>query len=239
MREVIPGVFQLSRWWDQADLGSNVYLIDTGGELALVDTGFKGKEPIIIERVRGLGYSSSRIASIIITHHHTDHTGGLAGLVEITGARVVAHAADAPYIDGRLPQPGPSRPGWLCRAARPFQHLLATQPVKVDHEVADGDELPLAGGIRVLHTPGHTPGSMCIFLKSNGVVFTGDLLAQRFGLKWPSIPFTTDVAQLRRSARKLAGQEFESACFGHGSPIKVNAGRRIRRFAAHSPSVSD
>jgi glyoxylase-like metal-dependent hydrolase (beta-lactamase superfamily II) len=230
MQQVLPGVFQLSRWWDQADLGSNVYLIDADGELALIDTGFRGREQLIIERVRRLGYSTSRISSIIITHHHTDHTGGLAGLVEITGARVVAHRADAPYIDGRLPQPGPSHPLWFSRVASPFQYMLATRPAVVDIQVSDGDELPLAGGIRILHTPGHTPGSICLFLECSGTVFTGDLLAQRFGLKWPSIPFTVDVAQLRRSVRKLAGYEFESACFGHGSPIKKDADRRIRRF---------
>jgi glyoxylase-like metal-dependent hydrolase (beta-lactamase superfamily II) len=205
-------------------------LIDADGELALIDTGFQGREQLVVERVRGLGYSTSSISSIVITHHHTDHAGGLARLVEITGARVIAHAADAPYIDGRLPQPGPSRPQWLHRAASPFRHLLATRPVRVDVEVADGDELPLAGGMRILHTPGHTPGSICILLGRHATVFTGDLLAQRFGLKWPSIPFTADVVQLRRSARKLGGYEFESACFGHGSPIKNHADRRIRRF---------
>ncbi len=233
----MPGVFQLSRWWDQADLGSNVYLIDTGGELTLVDTGYKGKELLIIERVRSLGYSAARITAIIITHHHPDHIGGLAGLVKLTEAKVVAHAGDAPFIDGRLPQPGPSHPGWLRRAASPFNRLLATRPVDVDNEVDDGDELPLAGGIRILHTPGHTPGSICVFLKRSGVVFTGDLLAQRFGLKWPSIPFTADVDQLRHSVKKLAGHEFESACFGHGSPIRVKADERVRRFAGLSHTV--
>jgi len=231
MQQVLPGVFQLSRWWDQGDLGSNVYLIDAGGELALIDAGYKGKESLIIQRVQQLGFSPSRITAIIVTHHHPDHIGGLAGLVQMTGARVIAHALDAPFIDGRLPQPGPSRPGWLRRAAQPFKGLLVTLPVNVDIAVADGDELPLAGGIRILHTPGHTPGSICIFRKRDGVVFTGDLLAQRFGLKWPSIPFTHDVAQLKHSVRKLAGHEFESACFGHGSPIRVNAGVRVRRFA--------
>jgi len=230
MQQVIPGIFQLSRWWDQADLGSNVYLVDAGGELALVDAGFTGREQIIAQRVRGLGYSPSRISYIVITHHHTDHTGGLAGLVEITGAKVVAHEADAPYIDGSLPQPGPCRPEWLRRAARPLQHMLVTQPVRVAVRVADGDELPLAGGIRILHTPGHTPGSICIFLKTRSAVFTGDLLAQRFGLKWPSMPFSVDVAQLKQSARKLAEHKFESACFGHGSPIKTDADKRVRRF---------
>ena len=237
MKEVVPGVFQLSRWWDQADLGSNVYLIDTGGELLLVDTGYKGKELLLIERVRSLGYSASRITAIILTHHHPDHIGGLAGLVKLTKAKVIAHAADAPIINGRLPQPGPSRPAWLHRASYPFNRMLATRPVDVDIEVIDGDELPLAGGIRILHTPGHTPGSICVFLKRSGVVFTGDLLAQRFGLKWPSIPFTADVDQLRHSVKKLTAHEFESACFGHGSPIRMKADERVRRFAGLSHTV--
>ncbi len=238
MQEVIPGVFQLSRWWDQADLGSNVYLIAAGGELMLVDAGFKGRESLIMKRVRSLGYSPSGITTIIITHHHPDHVGGLAGLVEITKARVVAHAADAPFIDGRMPQPGPSRPDWLRRAAHPFNRMFATRPVHVDIEVVDGDELPLAGGMRILHTPGHTPGSICVFLRRSEAVFTGDLLAQRFGLKWPSIPFTADVSQLRHSVRKLAGHEFQSACFGHGSPIRVKADARVRRFAGLPASAS-
>ena len=59
----------------------------------------------------------------------------------------------------------------------------------------DGDELPVAGGIKILHTPGHTPGSICIFLRQKGAVMTGDLLAQRSGIKLPSMPFTVDVAQ--------------------------------------------
>ena len=237
MQEVIPGVFQLSRWWDQADLGANVYLVDAGDELTLVDVGYKGKESLIIKRVCSLGFSPSCITAIIITHHHPDHTGGLAGLVEITKAKVIAHAADAPFIDGRLSQPGPSRPAWLRRAARPLNGLLATRPVKVDIEVGDGDELPLAGGIRILHTPGHTPGSICVFLKRDSAVFTGDLLAQRFGIKLPSIPFTVDVDRLRRSIARLADQEFSTACFGHGSALTGDADKRVRRFAGLPPTV--
>jgi len=231
MTEIVPGIFQLSGWWDQADLGSNVYLVAAGDGLTLIDAGYKGKELLVTRRVLSLGYSPSRITAIIITHHHPDHVGGLAGLVEITKARVIAHTADAPYIDGRLPQPGPSRPGWLRRAIRPLAGLLATRPVKVDTEVADGDELPLAGGISIMHTPGHTPGSICVFLRERGVVFTGDLIAQRFGIRLPSIPFTVDVDQLKRSIKRLAGQEFSTACFGHGSALTGDADKRVRSFA--------
>jgi glyoxylase-like metal-dependent hydrolase (beta-lactamase superfamily II) len=231
MLEVIHHVYKLSGWWDQADLGSNVYLIVAEGTLTLVDAGFRGKTRQILKRVYELGFSPSRIGHIIVTHHHPDHIGGLAALKDVTRAKVIAHSADAAYIDGRLPQPGPFRPPWLRTVVRPIAGRLKTGPVTVDIQVEDGDELPVAGGIKILHTPGHTPGSICIFLKDRGAVMTGDLLAQRSGVKLPSMPFTRDVEQEFASIKKLAGQEFETACFGHGSPLRKGAGKRVAEFA--------
>lgn len=236
MTEIVTGIFKLSGWWDQADLGANVYLIAGADDLVLVDAGFRGKEHEILRRVYRLGFPPARIKTIIVTHHHPDHVGGLSRLKELTGASVIAHSADAPYIDGRLSQPGPQRPGWLRRMSGLFEGFLGTAPVAVDIEVKDGDELPAAGGIRILHTPGHTPGSICVFFRDRGVVFTGDLLAQRFGIKLPSIPFTVDVDQLRRSIGRLAGQEFSAACFGHGSALTGDADKRVRRFAISQAS---
>jgi glyoxylase-like metal-dependent hydrolase (beta-lactamase superfamily II) len=231
MLEVIHHIYKLSGWWDQADLGSNVYLIVAEGTLTLVDAGFSGKTRQILKRVYELGFSPARIGHIIITHHHPDHIGGLAALKEITRAKVIAHSADAPYIDGRLPQPGPFRPPWLRAVAGSIAGRLKTGPVAVDIPVEDGDELPVAGGIKIMHTPGHTPGSICIFLKSRGAVMTGDLLAQRAGVKLPSMPFTLDIGQEFASIKKLAGQEFETACFGHGSPLQKGAGKQVAEFA--------
>jgi glyoxylase-like metal-dependent hydrolase (beta-lactamase superfamily II) len=229
--EIVAGVFQLSGWWDQADLGANVYLVAAGSGLTLVDAGFRGKEQLILRRVESVGFSPAKIRHIIVTHHHPDHIGGLARLKETTGAEVIAHSADVPYINGRLEQPGPQRPAWLRAISGHLGKMLYTQPVEVDLEVRDGDELPAAGGVSIMHAPGHTPGSMCIFLRDRGVVFTGDLLAQRFGIKLPSIPFTVDVGQLKQSIARLAGRDFGTACFGHGSAIKVEAANRVRSFA--------
>lgn len=231
MQEVIHHVYKLSGWWDQADLGSNVYLIVSEGTLTLVDAGYRGKTRVILKRVYELGFSPSRIANIIITHYHPDHIGGLAELKNVTQAGIIAHSADVPYIEGNLPQPGPFRPAWLRSIAGPVVKSLQTVPVKVDITVRGGDELPVAGGIRILHTPGHTPGSICIFLKDRGAVMTGDLLARRFGVKLPSMPFTAEVNQEFASIQKLAGQEFETACFGHGPPLRQGADRCIREFA--------
>lgn len=229
--EVVRNVYKLSGWCDQADLGANVYLVADSGHLTLVDAGFPGRAGVILQRIRRLGFSPHRIRHIVITHHHPDHVGGLSALKQATNADIIAHTGDVPYIEGALPQPGPCRPAWLRASSAPFARLLRTEPVKVDIAVKDGDELPVAGGIKILHTPGHTPGSICILFRDKGVMMTGDLLAQRFGIKLPSMPFTVDVPQELGSIKKLAGEDFEVACFGHGSPLTKRASARVRAFA--------
>ncbi|MHB8086062.1 MAG: MBL fold metallo-hydrolase [Dehalococcoidia bacterium] len=230
MIEVIQGVYKISGIWDQADLGANVYLLALGGQFTLVDAGYRNKYRQILKRIYSLGFAPTRIRHIIITHHHPDHVGGLAALKEVTGAKSIAHILDAPFIDGRLPQAGPSRPDWLKRSSGIFSRMLATPPAGVDIEVADGDELPIAGGIKIIHTPGHTPGSICIYLKQEGLVFTGDLLARRLGIKLPSMVFTADIEHEMDSIRKLAELDFDTACFGHGFPIRKDAGKKVAEF---------
>ncbi|MGA2367556.1 MAG: MBL fold metallo-hydrolase [Dehalococcoidia bacterium] len=231
MMEVIQGVYKISAIWDQADLGANVYLLALGGGFTLVDAGYRNKYRQILKRIYSLGFAPTRIRHIIITHHHPDHSGGLAALKELTGAKAVAHKLDAPYIDGRLPQAGPSRPGWLNRRSGIFSRMLATPPAAIDIEVEDGDDLPVAGGIKIIHTPGHTPGSICLYLKREGLVFTGDLLARRLGVKLPSMVFTADIPQEMSSIQKLAALDFGTACFGHGFPLRKDAGKKVAEFA--------
>jgi glyoxylase-like metal-dependent hydrolase (beta-lactamase superfamily II) len=215
--------------------GANVFLL-VGNTLTLVDTGFRGRSVHILKEVTRLGYSPVDIASIIITHHHADHTGSLAALKEITQAEVFAHPADAPYIEGRLPQPGPARPEWLSNTLAPLHGLWATVPVAVDALVSDGDQLPILGGIKILHTPGHTPGSISLFLEKEGLVIVGDVLSNTFGLSLPSKAFTIDLAQEINSIRQLVDLDFNMICFGHGSPIKRKARDTIIDFASRIES---
>ncbi len=230
MDEIIPRVYQLSGIWGTGIWGANVFML-VGNSLTLVDTGFKGRSVGILKEVQRLGYSPSDIADIIITHHHADHVGNLAALKKVTPARVVAHPADAPYIDGRLAQPSPARPRWVSKILAPLYKLWDTIPVAVDILVNDGDELPILGGIRVLHVPGHTPGSICLFLQQERLVIAGDVLAHRFGLRLPSKAFTVDIAQEIRSVKRLASLDFDVICFGHGSPIMHNAHPVVIKFA--------
>lgn len=228
--QITSRVYQLSGPLGTGVTGANVYLL-VGDGLTLVDTGFWGRARRALRGVERLGYSPADIRRIVITHHHADHAGSLAALKALTGAEVVAHRADAPYIDGSLPQPGPSRPRWLGRVVAPLHRMWATAPAAVGTMVDEGSELPGAGGMMVLHTPGHTPGSISLLLREEGVVIVGDVLVHRFGLGLPTRFFTVDMSREIESVRRVAEQDFEIACFGHGRPLLKDARAAVTRFA--------
>jgi len=228
--EIIARVYLLSGFLGVGVWGANAYLLVDDG-LTLVDTGFFGSASRILKQIEELGYLPSDIKRIIITHHHADHVGSLAALKKVTQAEVIAHPADAPYIDGSLPQPGPARPQWLGKFLSRSGWLWATEPVAVDTLVNYDDELPILGGIKILHTPGHTPGSICLYLQSKKLLIAGDLLAHRFGLRLPSRAFTVDIDQEIQSVRRIANLEFDVICFGHGSPITHQAHQAVADFA--------
>ncbi len=231
MIQIITGVYLISSFLGIGAWGANAYLLVDDGDLTLVDTGLPGRADLILEQIEELGYSPSDVKRIIITHHHADHTGSLAVLKQATQAEVIAHPADAPYIDGTLAQPGPARPQWLSKLLARFSRLWATEPVAVDTLVNDGDELPILGGVKILHTPGHTPGSICLYLQNQKLLIAGDLLAHRLGLKLPSRSFTADIAQEIQSVNRVACLEFDVICFGHGSPIMHDAHQVVTDFA--------
>jgi len=228
-------IYQLSRLRGMGIWGANVFLL-VGDTLTIVDTGFKGRSVHILREVARLGYSPADITNIIITHHHADHTGSLAALKEVTQAKVIAHPADALYIDGSLPQPGPAKPEWLSDKLTPLYGLWATIPVAVDVLVNDGDELPILGGIKVLHTPGHTPGSISLFLEKEGLVIVGDVLSRTAGLSLPSKAFTIDVVQEIQSIRRVASLDFTLICFGHGLALSRKARQAVIDFASRIES---
>src|SRR5438093_10972365 len=111
--------------------------------------------------IREAGHQPSDVRHILVTHHHLDHTGSLAALAKETGATVYVHPADAAVVGGGA-MPPPPNPAKL--SGRTIGRLLLrigpkrADPATVDEEVVDGDELPFAGGMKVVHTPGHTAG---------------------------------------------------------------------------------
>jgi len=171
-----------------------------------------------------------------ITHHHADHSGSLAALISSTGAHAYIHPLDAPIVRGEQPAPGPNREILAGRLLGPLMARVTPklQTVDVLHETNDGDEVPAAGGMKAIHTPGHTAGHLSyLWPHKGGVLFAGDAAAHVFGLGPPvgivGGIFTEDMAAAKDSFRKLAAIEFDIACFGHGGVIKGKAHATFRR----------
>ena len=223
-RPVAPGVS-----WLEFPVG-NVYLWDHGDGLTLVDTGVPGSAEAILGALASLGRRPDAVTEIILSHFHRDHSGSAAELARRTGARVLAHPADAPVIRGQ--QPG--APPQLTELERPLAAMLfgdlaslpgaPPPPVEVDQEVSDGDRT--AGGGLVVGVPGHTPGSIALLVPHLGVLFCGDTIAASDGA--PILgPFNIDRLGAIESVRKQARLDFEVACFGHGAPLVGSASRKI------------
>lgn len=212
------------------DLGGvNVYLIEDGRELALIDTGFPGQSGAILSAVEGLGRRPTDLRHIVLTHAHPDHVGSAAALVTATGARTYMHRLDVPIAEGRIenrplePAPDPLMRGLfvLLSLSKPD-----VDPVRIDAPVGDGDVLPIAGGLSVVHAPGHCAGQVALHWRSRGVLFVADACANLLGLRHPL--GYEDRTQGLASLRRLAELDFATACFGHGRPLVANADERFR-----------
>jgi glyoxylase-like metal-dependent hydrolase (beta-lactamase superfamily II) len=132
-------------------------LVGQRGEAVLLDTGLVGEQWQIQRRLRQLGLGPRDVTAILLTHGHLDHAGNLAWAKAWTGAPIYAHPAEQAHLDGTFPYTGVNR--WCGRLERAGRAVLRVgAPARIDVSLADGDELPFWGGLRVVHLPGHTLG---------------------------------------------------------------------------------
>lgn len=229
--EVLPGVRRITIRMGYV----NAYLVD-GDELTLVDVGLPGLTKTFLKSIRDADRSPGDLRHIAVTHHHADHAGSLAALVaKVPKATVYAHPLDIPVITGEEPIPGPNPASRLGKVLGPV--VMRMQPkrleqVEIQQPVEDSAEIPAAGGMTVVHTPGHTAGHVSFLKPGNGgVLFVGDAAGNMFGrIGLPIGMFSEDMEQARESIRKIAGLEFDAACFGHGSVITGKAHAAFRRW---------
>src|SRR2546427_7933990 len=234
LETIAPGVHRILKGY------VNAYLIEADDGLTIVDCGMPKKAEKLMAAVREAGRSPDDVRTVLITHHHSDHVGSLAALVRATGAIVYVPALDAPIVRGERPAPPANKAVITGRLLGPLLARLepSVEPARIDVEVADRDSLPVAGGVTAIHTPGHTEGHTSFLLpRGGGVLFVGDAAGAKGSRAAPPVGlifgmFTEDLDEARRSFRKLAGLQFETAVFGHRKPPRAGARRAFRRGVA-------
>jgi glyoxylase-like metal-dependent hydrolase (beta-lactamase superfamily II) len=213
--------------------GGSVYLLASGEGLTLVDSGVIGDGDRIVAQLEQAGHAPSDVHTVVLTHAHGDHTGTAAELARRTSARIVAHRDEVPYIEqtGALPAASTAQRLMLWLADRVMYRLA---PCRVDRVVKDGDVLDALGGTRVIHMPGHTPGSIGLYQPERRILFCGDALFNanpmtgRPGLRLPPRFISVDSAQACDSVRRLSEMDVQVLCCGHGEPILDRATERMR-----------
>jgi glyoxylase-like metal-dependent hydrolase (beta-lactamase superfamily II) len=217
--EIVEGIHRV----DKASGRSNVYLIIDGPSLLIVDTGLPGNAKKTVEYIQKIGRQPNEVTTIIITHYHLDHTGSLKELQKLTKAKVAAHADDADYVSGNKPLPKPKN--LIIRAASSFMKLA---PTPVITQLKEGDKI---GGLTIIHTPGHTPGSIALLDTGRKALFVGDTLRLK-GDKVVAAPeqFAWDAGKEKESVRRIASLDFNVMLPGHGEPLTEKASEAVKKF---------
>jgi glyoxylase-like metal-dependent hydrolase (beta-lactamase superfamily II) len=201
--------------------------VDADG-LTLIDAGLPGTTKKILAYIASLGKSAQDVKRIVITHSDLDHIGGLAALQKATSARTYASQIEADAIAQGKPSRQIKPAGFSLRRIlfsllSPF---IKATPFQVHEIVAEGQTLPALGGLRVVETPGHTPGHISLFASSAGVLFCGDsMVSDEKGLLGSRPGITWDEARARESERKQATLGARIVCSGHGPVVMDAAGK--------------
>jgi glyoxylase-like metal-dependent hydrolase (beta-lactamase superfamily II) len=202
-------------------------LVDEDG-LTLIDAGMPGSEKKILGYLPDLGKNASDVKRIVLTHSDIDHVGGLAALAGASKARTYASGIEAEAIAVGKPSRQIQASGFSLR--RMLFALLSpffkAKPFKVDEILTEGQILPVLGGLRVVETPGHTPGHISLYAEKATVLFCGDSMVSDESRLHDSRPEVTwNADQARESVRKQANLGATIVCSGHGPVIRDASGR--------------
>jgi len=217
--EIIPGVHRID-----GVKGANCYLVILGEKLLLIDTGMPSSGDKITNYIKEIGKQPSDISYILLTHAHLDHIGSAAETKKVTGAKVAIHTANASILRGKSelnPIEGPF--GFISRLMTQLIHFQAVEP-----DIILENDIEIEG-FKIIHTPGHTGGSVCIY-QPGKVIFAGDALRSdsRGNPIPPAKGFSTNLVQANVSLGFIASLEFDTLLTGHGAPVVGKASVKLK-----------
>jgi glyoxylase-like metal-dependent hydrolase (beta-lactamase superfamily II) len=190
--------------WTRVDLGFvSAYILVRDGEAGIVDTGVPGSAAAIATALGGVGLDWTAVGHVILTHKHDDHAGSAAEVLEAATSATGYAGAED-----------------LAAITSP-RDLVA---------VADGDGV---FGLRIVATPGHTPGHVAVLDEIGGILVAGDALGTSGGtVTGPNPQFSEDLAAAKASVAKMGALRFETLLVGHGDPILTGASAEVAKLAA-------
>jgi glyoxylase-like metal-dependent hydrolase (beta-lactamase superfamily II) len=192
---------------------TNCWLVEESAGLTLIDAGCPWNASTILDTIRRI---NKPLKNIVITHAHPDHAGAAASLSRHTGAEVFAHQLDLPFLNGKssiAEIPGSSASLQVHRAGH-WAGILNPPPVEHAKGVHEGDCI---GELKVIHTPGHTPGSITFYSEEHKALFIGDNASNRlYLLNINMSPFTLERQQLIESFEKYEKYHATIVLPGHG-----------------------
>ncbi len=204
----------------------NCFLVVDADGLTLIDTGIPGTDKKILQYLARLGHKPGDLRRILITHSDGDHIGGLAALKVATGARVCASEIEAQGIARGESTRGAMAHGLAGMVSGLSRMVFKITPTTVDEFLTDGQVLPILGGLRVVATPGHTPGHLSFFAPVPQILFAGDSLRSGNGRLQPSGgAITWDQEKANASIRLEATLGAKIVCPGHGPVVTDAAGK--------------
>ncbi|MFB6155246.1 MAG: MBL fold metallo-hydrolase [Haloferacaceae archaeon] len=209
--ELANGVYAFPVSIDRGDRVRTYHIsgVETESGLVLFDVGLQGEVGRLEGALEDHGFGLDDVEMVLLTHHDGDHAGGLRSVVERTDATVFAHPSETPYVDGR---------------AQPIKSEGGRYPaVDVDVEVVEGVTMNTAAGpVRLVETPGHSPGHLSLYLPHSKLLLAGDALTAPDGLAGPNERFTPDLVEATRSVGKLASLAVDGVLCYHGGFVEAD-----------------
>ncbi len=211
--------------------GAQAYLLEHPEGAVIIDPGYIGSQRAALRFLASRGYAPEDLRWVILTHHHVDHSGTARELCRQTGAQLAVHADDAPYLAPGRPRERVTCWGLFDRLPVGIARFLVACTGPVGRILRDGDEI---AGLHVIHAPGHTPGSICLWSARESALFVGDVLNNEHGLRRPPWTVNHDRRKAWQAPARLLGLEYERAYFGHGPALEEHASTAITRFVGRT-----